>query len=164
MVFPVVLWLYMLWWESWKRGVDPCNEIIENPHPNPIMKNRETLYIDMFDNPKPNLPFYSQIPVPRTPIPFSQLMKRQILVPNLPLPYSNEYCSDSLRVAILLLTVIQQCLLFPWVIKQMIIIQFLSYWSWKSWFGNLNFLQAGNNCIGCTALVSIIAQKICDSF
>ncbi len=52
----------------------PANEIIRNPNTNE--ENRESPYIDVFKNPNHNLPFYSEITVPGSFIPFSQLIKK----------------------------------------------------------------------------------------
>ena len=46
----------------------------------------------MFNNPNSNLLFSFQIPVPVIPIPFSQLIKRQIVVPTLPFLILNNFC------------------------------------------------------------------------
>ncbi len=56
-------------------------EIIKNLYPNE--KNRDIPNIDVPNN--ANLLFHTQIPVPRISIRFSQLIKRLIPVPNLPL-------------------------------------------------------------------------------
>ena len=62
----------------------PSTEIIISPNPNDEIRN--VPIIDLLNNPNPNLLFHSQIPVPKSLISISQLIRRQILVPNLPLP------------------------------------------------------------------------------
>ncbi len=66
-------------------------------------ESREIPNIDVFNN--PTLLLHSQIPVPRSTIPFSQLIKKQTPVPNLPFPYPLFYmlllCFDRLHSLIL---------------------------------------------------------------